>query len=107
MLTGLSTCSRYWVVITGRYCSHSGSTDPTLIELNEVNPYELTLTLGGKNDICKTWITKNPEAKASDMEEALGSLASNFTPPCRYDIPCFEGSAWKCTDEDQMKVTFE
>ena len=84
-----------------------GSTDPTLIELNQVNPYELTLTLGDKSDTCKTWITKDPEAKASDMEQLLGTLASNFTGPCQYNIPCFEDSAWKCTDEDQMKVTFE
>lgn len=104
-LRGLSTCSRYWFVITGRYCSHIGSTEPTLIEFfnYQVNPYQLNLTLGSKDETCKTWITKDPEAKASDMEAGLRIPTSL----CGYSIPCFEGSKWKCTDKEPMNVTFE
>ena len=96
-------CNRYWVVITGRYCTHSGSTEPALIELYDVNPYQLTLTLGSKDEPCNTWITKDPEAKAIDMEEGLLIPTSL----CGYEIPCFEGSTWKCMEKDPMKVTFE
>ena len=101
--TGLNTCSRYWVVITGQYCTHRGSSDPVLVGLYSVNPYEVTLTLGSKDSPCKSWVIKDPEMKAADMEKGLLIPTSD----CGYNIPCFEGSGWKCTDEDPLKVTFE
>ena len=74
-----------------------------LVELFDVNPYELTLTLDSKDGPCNAWITKNPETKANNMEEGLLIPASD----CGFDLPCFEGSMWKCTDEDPTKVTFK
>lgn len=104
-LIGLDTCYRYWVVVSGSDCSQSGSSEPVLLELYEdnINPYELTVTLGSKDKACDTWITENPETKARDMEAGLRVPTSD----CGFNIPCFEQSRWECTSEDQMKVTFK
>ena len=103
MVKDLNTCSRYWVVVTAHYCSNSGSTEPTLIGLYESNPYELTLTLGDKDEPCKSWIMKDRETKTTDMEGVLTSRSSD----CGFDISCFENSTWNCTAEDPLKVTFK
>ena len=103
MLTGLDICSRYWVVITGLYCTRTGSTEPVLIDLHSTAPYELTLPLGGNDETCDTWVMEYPETKSSDMEAELWKPMSD----CGFNIPCFEQSRWECKDEDQMKVTFK
>ena len=105
LLKGLDTCNRYWVVVSGSDCSRSGSAEPVLIELYEdnINPYELTVTLGSKDKPCDSWITEDPETKARDMEAGLRIPTSD----CGFSIPCYEQSRWECTDEDQMKVTFK
>ena len=104
-LTNLNTCNRYWIVITGNDCGRSGSTEPVLIGLYEdnVNPYELTVTLGNKDGTCNTWITENPKTKATDMEAGLLTPTSE----CGYNIPCYEASRWECTSDDPTKVTFK
>ena len=104
-LKDLDTCYGYWVVVSGSDCSHSGSAEPVLIELYEdnINPYELTVTLGSKDRACDTWITEDPETKARDMEAGLCISTSDYG----FNIPCFDQSRWECTNEDQMKVTFK
>lgn len=103
MFMGLNTCQRYWVVVTGRYCGKSGSTDPMLIGFQDANPYELTLTLGEKDGPCTSWIKNDPDTKVADMEAGLMIRSSE----CGFDIPCFDGSTWKCKGEGPLKVTFE
>ena len=103
MLTDLDICSRYWVVITGFYCTRSSSTQPILIDIYSSAQYELTVSLGSKDKTCDTWVTEDPETKARDMETGLQSPVSD----CGYNIPCFDQSRWECTNEDQMKVTFK
>ena len=104
-LSGLNTCYRYWVVVSGSDCSQTGSADPVLLELYEdnINPYELTVTLGSKDRACDTWITEDLETKVKDMEAGLRIPTSG----CDLNIPCFEQSRWECTDEDPLKVTFK
>ena len=104
-LRGLNTCNRYWIVITASDCSRSSSTDPSLIELfdNNINPYDITLTLGSRDEPCERWISVNPKAKAVDMESGLLAPTSE----CGFTIPCFDNSRWECTDEDSTKVTFK
>ena len=103
MFNNLDTCTRYWVVITGQYCTHTGSTEPMLVELFVSSPYKLNLTIGDKEDSCNLWIVKDTETKIADMEGGLLTPTSD----CGYDILCFEGSMWKCDDKDPMKVIFE
>lgn len=103
MFTNLDTCNRYWVVVTGHYCSNSGSTDPMFIEIYNSNPYKLDLTIADKTETCNSWIAKDPETKIADMEASLLMPTSD----CGYNIPCFESSVWTCEDKEPLKVTFE
>lgn len=102
-LRGLNICNRYWVIVTGLYCTLFSSTQPILIDFYSSAQYELTVTLGSKDEACNTWITKDPELKAKDMETSLQNPVSD----CGLSIPCFDQSRWECTNEDQMKVTFK
>lgn len=99
----LNTCNRYWVIITGRYCTNSGSSTPMLVELYKTYPYELTLSLDSKDGPCSSWIVKDPETKAADLEAGLRTPTSL----CGFDIPCYEGSTWRCDEKDPLSVTFE
>lgn len=74
-----------------------------LIDFYSAAQYELTVTLGSKDEKCNTWVTEDPETKARDMEMGLQSPVSD----CGLNIPCFDQSRWECTNEDQMKVTFK
>lgn len=102
-LLDLESCNRYWVVISGHYCTLTGSTTPALVDYYSSAQYELTVTLGGKDEVCNTWVTENPEEKAMDMEVGLQKPASD----CGFSIPCYEGSRWECTEGDPTKVTFK
>ena len=102
-LTGLQTCSSYWVtvaVVNTCGVRRSGQSDPKLVGLHDTQMFELLVTLTTKT--CTTWITENANAKISDMTRRLQLAAST----CGITIPCVVSSQWQCQNNDPYKARF-
>lgn len=102
-LTGLQTCSSYWVtvaVVNSCGVRRSGQSDPKLIGLYDTRTFELLVTLTTKT--CTTWITENANSKISDLTMRLQLTAST----CGITIPCIVSSQWQCQNDDAYIARF-
>ena len=102
-LTGLQTCSSYWVtvaVVNSCGVRRSGQSDPKLVGLHDVRNLDLLVTLPSKP--CTTWITENANTKITDMTRRLQLAAST----CGITIPCIISSQWQCPNDDPQKARF-
>ena len=102
-LTGLQTCSSYWVtvaVVNSCGVRRSGQSDPKLVGLYDVRNLDLLVTLPSKP--CTTWITESANTKIADITRRLQLAAST----CGITIPCIVSSQWQCPNDDPQKARF-
>ena len=104
-LSGLDTCATYWITITASYCGRSATTDePQLLNIKDSTPYQLEVLLA--DDICSDWIKVDLDTKLRDMEMGLQAAGSSCGTN-GLEIPCFIGSSWMCSEDDNKKLTFQ
>ena len=104
MLSGLDTCTSYWVTVTASYCGRMSTTEPQLVGIKDTTAYELDVLLA--DDTCSEFIRVDPDSKLRDMEMGLQTAASSCDDNA-LQIPCFIGSSWTCSDDDDKKLTFQ
>ena len=104
MLSGLDTCTSYWVTVTASYCGRMSTTEPQLVGIKDTIAYELDLLLA--DDTCSEFIKVDPDSKLRDMEMELQTAVSSCEDNA-LQIPCFIGSSWTCSDDDEKKLTFQ
>lgn len=103
-LTGLQTCSSYWVaveVVNSCGVRRSGQSDPLRVGPYDTINLELLVTLPTSKP-CTTWITENANTKISDVITTLQLAAST----CGITIPCIVSSQWQCQSNDPYKARF-
>ena len=103
-LSGLDTCTTYWVTITASYCGRSATTEPQLIGIKDTIAYQLDVLLA--DDTCSNWIEEDRDTKLRDMEMELQTAASSCDTNA-LEIPCFVGSSWMCSNDGEKKLTFQ
>ena len=103
-LLGLDTCTTYWVTVTASYCGRMSSTEPQLIGIKDTTAYQIDVLL--TDEICSDWIKIDPDSKLRDMEMGLQAGTSSCDGNA-LQIPCFIGSSWVCSDDDEKKLTFQ
>ena len=103
-LINLDTCTSYWVTVTASYCGRSSTTEPQLLGIKDTTPYELVVVL--PDDTCSDWIKEDTDTKLRDMEMGLQAAGSSCGTN-GLEIPCFTGSRWLCSDDDDKKLTFQ
>ena len=103
-LSGLDTCTNYWVTITASYCGRMSTTGPQLTGIKDTTTYQLDVLLS--DDTCPDWIKIDPDSKLRDMEMGLQTAAGSCGDNA-LEIPCFIGSSWMCSDGDDKKLTFQ
>ena len=103
-LPGLDTCTSYWVTITASYCGRSSTTEPQLLGIKDTTPYQLVVLLADAT--CSDWIKEDADTKLRDMEMGLQAAGSSCGTN-GLEIPCFTGSSWMCSDDDDKKLTFQ
>lgn len=102
-IPGLDICTSYWVTITAAsYCGRSITTEPMMLDIKDSVPYVLEVILP-KDTLCNEWINQDRDIKITDMEEALVRAGTS----CSLVIPCFNGSEWQCTEDDDKKLMFK
>ena len=103
-LSGLDTCTSYWVTITASYCGRSSTTEPQLLGIKDTTPYQLAVLLADAT--CSDWIKEDTDTKLRDMEMGLQAAGSSCGTN-GLEIPCFIESSWMCSDDDDKKLTFQ
>ena len=101
IITGLDTCTSYWVTVTASYCGRSNTTDPEILGIKDSSPFELVVLL--TDTTCKGWINDDTDTKLRDMEMRLQAAGSS----CSLQIQCFIESQWMCSDDNDRKLTFQ
>ena len=104
MLSGLDTCTSYWVTVSASYCGRMSTTEPQLIGIKDATAFQIDLLL--PDDTCSEFIKVDPDSKLRDMEMGLQTAASSCDDNA-LQIPCFTGSSWTCSDTDSKRLTFQ
>ena len=103
-LPGLDTCTTYWVTVTASYCGRMSTTEPQLIGIKDTTSFELDVLLP-EGVTCSDWTKIDPDSKLRDMEMGLQTGTSSCDGNA-FQIPCFIGSSWMCSDIDKQ-ATFQ
>ena len=102
-ISGLNVCTSYWVTITAvSYCGRSITTEPMMLDIKDSVPYTLKVVLP-EDTLYNDWINQDRDVKITDMEDTLVRAGTS----CSLVIPCFNGSEWQCTEDDDKKVMFK